>query len=83
MNRSRLIGVGRTHCAGSKAQKFTLQQFAHTSNVDKQTGQKVTRYASSRSVDQGHADIAWSIMHALIYEPINNDGRKTTVTFST
>lgn len=39
-------------------------------------------YASSRSVESGHADIAWSIMHALIYEPINNDGRKTTVTFS-
>lgn len=39
-------------------------------------------YASSRSVESGHADIAWSIMHALIYEPINNDARKTTVTFS-
>ena len=39
-------------------------------------------YASSRSVESGHADIAWSIMHGLIYEPINNDGRKTTVTFS-
>lgn len=39
-------------------------------------------YASGRSVEAGHADIAWSIMHGLIYEPINNDGRKTTVTFS-
>ena len=37
-------------------------------------------YASSRSVESGHADIAWSIMHALIYEPINHDGRKGTVT---
>lgn len=39
-------------------------------------------YASSRSVESGHADIAWSIMHAFIYEPINNDGRKSTATFS-
>lgn len=39
-------------------------------------------YASSRNVESGHADIAWSIMHGLIYEPINNDGRKTTATFS-
>jgi len=39
-------------------------------------------YASSRSVESGHADIAWSIMHAFQYEPINNDGKKTTVTFS-
>lgn len=39
-------------------------------------------YASNRSVENGHADIAWSIMHALIYEPINHNGRKTTVAFS-
>lgn len=39
-------------------------------------------YASARSVESGHADIAWSIMHALIYEPINNDGRKSSVAFS-
>jgi uncharacterized protein YjcR len=39
-------------------------------------------YASSRNVEAGHADIAWAIMHALIYEPINNDGRKTTAVFS-
>jgi uncharacterized protein YjcR len=46
------------------------------------TGSGLITYASSRSVESGHADVAWSIMHALIYEPINNDGRKTTVTFS-
>jgi uncharacterized protein YjcR len=46
------------------------------------TGSGLITYASSRSVESGHADIAWAIMHALIYEPINNDGRKTTVTFS-
>lgn len=39
-------------------------------------------YASSRNVEAGHADIAWAIMHALIYEPINNDGRKATAVFS-
>jgi uncharacterized protein YjcR len=46
------------------------------------TGSGLITYASSRSVESGHADIAWAIMHALIYEPINNDGRKTTVIFS-
>jgi uncharacterized protein YjcR len=46
------------------------------------TGSGLITYASNRSTDSGHADIAWSIMHALNYEPINNDGRKTTVTFS-
>jgi len=46
------------------------------------TGSGLITYASSRSVESGHADIAWAIMHALIYEPINNDGRKTTATFS-
>jgi uncharacterized protein YjcR len=46
------------------------------------TGSGLITYASSRSSEAGHADIAWSIMHALIYEPINNNRRKTTVTFS-
>jgi uncharacterized protein YjcR len=46
------------------------------------TGSGLITYASSRSTEAGHADIAWSIMHALIYEPINNNRRKTTVTFS-
>jgi uncharacterized protein YjcR len=46
------------------------------------TGSGLITYASSRSTEAGHADIAWSIMHALIYEPINNQRRKTTATFS-
>lgn len=46
------------------------------------TGSGLITYASSRSSEAGHADIAWSIMHALIYEPINNNRRTTTVTFS-
>jgi|LauGreDrversion4_2_1035121.scaffolds.fasta_scaffold70340_3 hypothetical protein len=41
MNRSLLIGVGLTLCAFSNAQVFTLQQFAHTSYVNKQPGQIV------------------------------------------
>ena len=39
-------------------------------------------YSSSRSVESGHADVAWSLMHAFIYEPLNNNSRKTTATFS-
>lgn len=46
------------------------------------TGSGLITYASSRSSEAGHADIAWSIMHALIYEPINHQRRKTTATFS-
>lgn len=46
------------------------------------TGSGLITYASSRSTEAGHADIAWSIMHALIYEPINNNRRKTTAIFS-
>jgi uncharacterized protein YjcR len=39
-------------------------------------------YTSARSNTAGHADIAWAIMHALIYEPINGQARKATVVFS-
>jgi uncharacterized protein YjcR len=46
------------------------------------TGSGLITYASSRSTEAGHADIAWSIMHALIHEPISNNRRKTTATFS-
>lgn len=46
------------------------------------TGSGLITYASSRSAEAGHADIAWSIMHALVYEPINNNRRTATATFS-
>lgn len=46
------------------------------------TGSGLITYASSRSAESGHADIAWSIMHALIYEPINNNRRSASATFS-
>lgn len=44
------------------------------------TGQVV--YASSRSPNAGHADIAWAIMHAMIAEDINVNRKATKVTFS-
>jgi uncharacterized protein YjcR len=46
------------------------------------TGSGLITYASGRNNATGHADIAWSVMHALAYEPIANDRKKTTVTFS-
>lgn len=46
------------------------------------TGSGQLTYASSRSVESGHADIAWSLMHGFIYEPLNNNSRKATATFS-
>lgn len=46
------------------------------------TGSGLITFASNRSTEAGHADIAWSIMHALNYEPIDNNARKSTATFS-
>ncbi|QSB01983.1 terminase family protein [Methylomonas sp. EFPC1] len=46
------------------------------------TGSGQITYASNRSTEAGHADVAWSIMHALQYEPIDNNARKSTATFS-
>jgi len=36
-------------------------------------------YSAGRSNEEGHADIAWSIMHAMLHEPLNLNQRKTTV----
>jgi uncharacterized protein YjcR len=36
-------------------------------------------YSAGRSNEEGHADIAWSIMHAMAYEPINTNQRKSAV----
>jgi len=46
------------------------------------TNSGLITYASSRSAESGHADIAWSIMHALNHEPINNNRTASTATFS-
>lgn len=45
------------------------------------TGSGVITYSAGRTNATGHADVAWSIMHALDYEPIA-PRKKTTVTFS-
>ena len=37
------------------------------------SGRHVT-YDASRSADVGHADLAWSVMHSLIYEPLEGPG---------
>lgn len=37
------------------------------------SGRHVT-YDASRSADVGHADLAWSVMHSLIHEPL--EGRQ-------
>ncbi|WP_199100661.1 terminase family protein [Dyella sp. ASV21] len=37
------------------------------------SGRHVT-YDASRSADVGHADLAWSVMHSLIYEPLEGGG---------
>ncbi|WP_018692510.1 terminase large subunit domain-containing protein [Algicola sagamiensis] len=43
-------------------------------------GDKIT-YATNRTASTGHADIAWSIMHAMIYEPLSGDttSKRTTI----
>lgn len=45
-------------------------------------GTSQVTYTSARNNAQGHADVAWAMMHAMIYEPINAGGNRTTVTFS-
>jgi hypothetical protein len=39
-------------------------------------------YTSARNTAQGHADVAWAVMHAMIHEPINPNRAKSTVVFS-
>ncbi|UOA08597.1 terminase large subunit domain-containing protein [Methylobacter sp. S3L5C] len=45
------------------------------------TGSGMITYASGRNSATGHADVAWSVLHALHYEPIAPK-KKTTVTLS-
>ncbi len=40
------------------------------------TGSGQVTYSASRTDATGHADVAWSIMHALHYEPLNVGGRR-------
>lgn len=46
------------------------------------TGSGQITYAANRNNTTGHADVAWSVMHGLIYEPINTNRPKTLVAFS-
>ncbi|MDO6426227.1 terminase family protein [Thalassotalea sp. 1_MG-2023] len=46
----------------------------------KVVGDQIT-YATNRTASTGHADIAWAIMHALIYEPLSGgiDSTRTSI----
>lgn len=46
------------------------------------TGSGLITYSANRSSEAGHADLAWAIMHGLIYEPLDSNQRKTTAVFS-
>jgi uncharacterized protein YjcR len=46
------------------------------------TGSGLITYSANRSSEAGHADLAWSVMHGLIYEPLDSNRRKTTAVFS-
>jgi uncharacterized protein YjcR len=63
--------------AGDKA---ITQAFLMIRQTTSDSGQ--ITYAAARSGETGHADVAWAIMHAMIYEPLNTGGTGTTVAFS-
>ena len=63
----------------SAGDKVITQAFMMVTKTTTPSGQ--ITYAANRSNATGHADVAWSIMHALIYEPIA-PRRKTTASFS-
>ena len=39
-------------------------------NIRKKVSGDQISYATNRTASTGHADIAWAIMHAMIYEPL-------------
>ncbi|MGH1374411.1 MAG: terminase large subunit domain-containing protein [Cellvibrionaceae bacterium] len=43
------------------------------------TGSDQITYAADRTSETGHADVAWSIMHALSHEPLTGRKRKASV----
>ena len=45
----------------------------------KVVGEQIT-YATNRTALTGHADIAWAIMHAMIYEPLSGDSHSSQTT---
>ncbi len=46
--------------------------------------QRQVTYVASRAGDTGHADVAWAIMHAVYFEPLDGDlvSQKSSVEFS-
>lgn len=60
--------------------KQITQSFMMISKTTTTSGGGIT-YSSNRTYTNGHADVAWSIMHALHYEPIS-PRIKSTVTLS-
>lgn len=73
-----LIANGRFKYLSS--QHEITRAFMMITQTTSATGQIV--YASSRSPNAGHADIAWAIAHAAQAEDINVNRRPTQVTFS-
>jgi hypothetical protein len=73
-----LIENGRFKYLSS--QHEVTRAFMMINQTTSTTGQII--YASSRSPNAGHADIAWAIMHAMMSEDINVNRKPTKVTFS-
>jgi len=72
-----VIGNGRFEYQGG--QKQITQAFMMITQTTSNSG--VMTYSANRNSAVGHADVAWSIMHALHYEPIAISA-PTKVTFS-
>jgi uncharacterized protein YjcR len=73
-----VIENGRFEYQGG--QTDITQAFMMITKTTTSGGGNIT-YASNRNNTSGHADKAWSIMHALSYEPLTKR-KPTTVTFS-
>jgi hypothetical protein len=55
-----------------------IRSFMMITKTTSQAGMVV--YSSPRNKDSGHADAAWAILHAMLYEPIKPI-QETTVVF--
>lgn len=73
-----LIANGRFKYLSS--QHEITRAFMMITQTTSPSGQIV--YASSRSPNAGHADVAWAIAHACLAEEINVNRKQTKVTFS-
>jgi uncharacterized protein YjcR len=60
--------------------KEIVQSFLMIRRTMSETGH--ITYATTRTNTNGHADVAWACMHAMIYEPISRDIVGTRVSFS-